>query len=95
VVAEQRAAAEGGTSGAHSVPKSPWFPGESRGILVRPSQLENLLFPATLRTESGRQRLLAMQKVEGSNPFSRFKKGLHLQAFLPGESLQCDCVTGQ
>ena len=22
-----------------------------------------------------------MQKVEGSNPFSRFKKGLHLQAF--------------
>jgi hypothetical protein len=26
--------------------------------------------------------LLAMQKVEGSNPFSRFAKGLHLQAFL-------------
>ena len=25
--------------------------------------------------------LLAMQKVEGSNPFSRFRKGLHLQAF--------------
>jgi hypothetical protein len=25
--------------------------------------------------------LLAMQKVEGSNPFSRFGKGLHLQAF--------------
>jgi hypothetical protein len=23
-----------------------------------------------------------MQKVEGSNPFSRFEKGLHLQAFL-------------
>jgi len=22
-----------------------------------------------------------MQKVEGSNPFSRFKKGPHLQAF--------------
>jgi len=22
-----------------------------------------------------------MQKVEGSNPFSRFEKGLHLQAF--------------
>ena len=26
--------------------------------------------------------LLAMQKVEGSNPFSRFREGLHLQAFL-------------
>ena len=25
--------------------------------------------------------LLAMQKVEGSNPFSRFRKGLHLQVF--------------
>jgi len=23
-----------------------------------------------------------MQKVEGSNPFSRFEKGLHLQVFL-------------
>jgi len=23
-----------GGSGAHSVPKSPWFPGESRGIVV-------------------------------------------------------------
>jgi hypothetical protein len=23
-----------------------------------------------------------MQKVEGSNPFSRFQEGLHLQAFL-------------
>jgi hypothetical protein len=52
-LAEQRAAAEGGTSGANSVPKSPWFTGESRGIAVRLQQLENLLFPATLRTESG------------------------------------------
>jgi len=25
-----------------------------------------------------------MQKVEGSNPFSRFKEGWHLQAFLFG-----------
>ena len=25
--------------------------------------------------------LLAMQKVEGSNPFSRFRKGLYLQVF--------------
>jgi hypothetical protein len=28
-----------------------------------------------------------MQKVEGSNPFSRFRKGLHLQAF-------CMCTVG-
>ena len=28
-----------------------------------------------------RELLLAMQKVEGSNPFSRSRKGLHLQAF--------------
>jgi hypothetical protein len=27
------------------------------------------------------QVLLAMQKVVGSNPISRFPKGLHLQAF--------------
>jgi hypothetical protein len=31
---------------------------------------------------SGNSRLLAMQKVEGSNPFSRFAKGQHLQVFL-------------
>ena len=27
-----------------------------------------------------------MQKVEGSNPFSRFEKGLHLQALFVGAS---------
>ena len=32
--------------------------------------------------ESALHVLLAMQKVEGSNPFSRFAKGPHLQAFL-------------
>jgi hypothetical protein len=30
------------------------------------------------------EQLLAMQKVEGSNPFSRSRKGLHLRAFLVG-----------
>jgi hypothetical protein len=30
----------------------------------------------------GRDNLLAMQKVVGSNPISRLRKGLHLQAFL-------------
>jgi len=34
-----------------------------------------------LRTESGLHALLAMQKVEGSNPFSRSQEGLHLQGF--------------
>jgi hypothetical protein len=29
----------------------------------------------------GHQRLLAMQKVVGSNPISRFRKGLGLQVF--------------
>jgi hypothetical protein len=31
--------------------------------------------------ESAAHALLAMQKVEGSNPFSRFREGLHLQVF--------------
>jgi hypothetical protein len=31
--------------------------------------------------ESAPHVLLAMQKVEGSNPFSRFRKGLRLQVF--------------
>jgi hypothetical protein len=30
---------------------------------------------------SGTERLLAMQKVVGSNPISRFVKGLHMQVF--------------
>jgi hypothetical protein len=68
------------SSGARSVPKPPWYPVESRGILVSACQLENLLFPAILRTESGLQVLLAMQKVEGSNPFSRSREGLHLRS---------------
>jgi hypothetical protein len=41
------------------------------GSSTRCPQVERSPFPATLRPESVRQRLLAMQKVEGSNPFSR------------------------
>ena len=37
------------------------------------------MFCRTFLARSGSHLLLAMQKVEGSNPFSRFKKGLHLQ----------------
>jgi hypothetical protein len=36
--------------------------------------------------------LLAMQKVEGSNPFSRFQKGVHLQAFFVRAVGKCVCV---
>ena len=35
-----------------------------------------------------------MQKVEGSNPFSRFGKGLHLQAFFMRAGGWCVCVAG-
>jgi hypothetical protein len=35
-----------------------------------------------MRADQETHALLAMQKVEGSNPFSRFGKGLHLQASL-------------
>jgi hypothetical protein len=38
--------------------------------------------------------LLAMQKVEGSNPFSRFPKGLHLQVFFGCAVGWCFCVAG-
>jgi hypothetical protein len=36
--------------------------------------------------------LLAMQKVEGSNPFSRFEKGLHLQVFFVAAVALFVCV---
>jgi hypothetical protein len=41
----------------------------------------DVLVPAltAVRVESAPHALLAMQKVEGSNPFSRFAKGAHLQ----------------
>jgi hypothetical protein len=40
------------------------------------------VFAGNVRAERGPYALLAMQKVEGSNPFSRFKKGLRLQVSL-------------
>jgi hypothetical protein len=33
-----------------------------------------------------------MQKVVGSNPISRFRKGLHLQVFFVGAVGWCVCV---
>jgi hypothetical protein len=38
------------------------------------------------------EALLAMQKVEGSNPFSRFRKHLHLQVLFVGAVGWCGCV---
>ena len=35
-----------------------------------------------------------MQKVEGSNPFSRSRKGVHLQAFFVYAVGWCVCVAG-
>jgi hypothetical protein len=47
-----------------------------------------------LLTESGLQRLFAMQKVDGSNPFSRFVEGLRLQVFFMSAVGWCVCVAG-
>jgi hypothetical protein len=38
--------------------------------------------------------LLAMQKVVGSNPISRFAEGLHLQAFSMRDVGWCVCADG-
>jgi hypothetical protein len=47
----------------------------------RRSGPETPAFAGNIRAQLETHALLAMQKVEGSNPFSRFAKGLHLQAF--------------
>ena len=67
------------------MPKLPWFPGESRGILRWRPQVESRPFPATLRLDLVLQVLLAMQKVEGSNPFSRFGKPRKCGVFSCGD----------
>jgi hypothetical protein len=52
------------------------------------------VFAGDIGAERETHLLLAMQKVEGSNPFSRFRKGLHLQAFFLGAVGWCVCITG-
>jgi hypothetical protein len=47
-----------------------------------------------IRVESAPDAMLAMQKVEGSNPFSRSRKGLHLQAFFVHAAGWCVCIAG-
>ena len=55
---------------------------------------ENPVFAGDMRAEQETRVLLAMQKVEGSNPFSRFRKGLYLQVFFVGAVAWCVCVDG-
>jgi hypothetical protein len=53
---------------------------------------ENRRFAGDICTEQETHLLLAMQKVEGSNPFSRSQKGRHLQAFFACAVGLCVCV---
>jgi hypothetical protein len=55
---------------------------------------ENGLFAALFGAGREAQVLLAMQKVEGSNPFSRFREGLQLQVFFASSVGLCVCVAG-
>jgi hypothetical protein len=50
--------------------KPSWAPAARKPLVCR-----------RIRVASAPHALLAMQKVEGSNPFSRFRKGRHLQVF--------------
>src|SRR5918992_1178094 len=74
--------------------KLPWFRVESRGIATTAVAPENRAFAGNIGVEHGSHVLLAMQKVVGSNPFSRFEKGLHLQAFFVPAVGLCLCVAG-
>jgi hypothetical protein len=51
------------------------------GSIADALELGKPVFSRTFLGRSGSHILLAMQKVEGSNPFSRFRKGPDLQDF--------------
>jgi hypothetical protein len=55
---------------------------------------ENRAFAGDIGAERETYVLLAMQKVVGSNPISRFAKGLYLQAFFVDAVGWCVCVGG-
>jgi hypothetical protein len=61
--------------GPVSVRKPPWFPDECRALRRVAERAENGLCAGSFSTGPEARVLLAMQKVEGSNPFSRFGKG--------------------
>jgi hypothetical protein len=50
------------------------------------------VFAGDIGAERETHFLLAMQKVEGSNPFSRFAKGLRLQVFFVGAVALFVCI---
>jgi hypothetical protein len=60
----------------------------------RPPIARTLLFSRTFLARPGAHVLLAMQKGEGSNPFSRFEKDLHLQVFFVEALGWFVCVDG-
>jgi hypothetical protein len=64
-----------------SVRKLPRFRAESWTSAAPARAPETGLFAGTFSACTESDELLAMQKVEGSNPFSRFEKDLYLQAF--------------
>jgi hypothetical protein len=53
------------------------------------------VFGGTLWSAQVANALLAMQKVEGSNPLSRFREDVHLQVYFVGPVGWCVCVIGQ
>jgi hypothetical protein len=55
---------------------------------------QNRPFAGTLRPTPVPHVLLATQKVEGSNPFSRFEKGLHLHVLFVGTVGWSVCIAG-
>jgi len=58
--------------GPVSVRKPPWFPDECRALRHAAAGAKEGSFAGSFSAERGARVLLAMQKVEGSNPFSRF-----------------------
>src|SRR5918992_5524780 len=67
--------------------------GLARGC-VPVSGVRNPLFAGNLWSTPLPHALLARQKVEGSNPFSRFREDVHLQVFFIRTVGWCVCVAG-
>jgi hypothetical protein len=64
----------GVTLGPVWVREPPWFPDECRALRLVAAGANNSFFAGSFDAEREPRVLLAMQKVEGSNPFSRFQK---------------------
>jgi hypothetical protein len=76
------------SAGCYSVPKSPDFPVNPESP-PGPSVPEQPPICRCVPSGTALHVLLAMQKVEGSNPFSCFRKGLRLQVFFVGAVAWC------